>query len=78
MPRVPPAVHAELIGGVAYLLGWERAPASEGGGWNARIGWVEYPDDSEAWVLKGSTVPADMIRRLPDQDYSQVPRDSDG
>ncbi|MGI8333806.1 hypothetical protein ACRYCC_27980 [Actinomadura scrupuli] len=74
MPYVPPVVHAEHIDGLAYLLGWERMPVADGGGWAARLGWVEI-DDAGAWKLRGGSVPAGAVRQVPGQDYSRVPRD---
>lgn len=75
MPRVPPIVSAAAVGGrPAYLLGWERLPVVEGGGWGARICWVEQTEDG-AWLAKGGVVSADAVRQLPGEDYSTVPRD---
>lgn len=74
MPHVPPVVHAETINGLAYLLGWERLPVANGGGWAARIGWVET-DNAGNWKLRGGSVPAGAVRKVPGQEYDRVPRD---
>lgn len=73
--RLAPQVTARILGGErAYLLGWERLPAGEGGGWGARICWVELTEEG-AWFAKGGVVPAGDVRPIEGQDYSAVPRD---
>jgi len=75
MRKVPPLVVAETIGGrEAYLLEWQRLPAMDGGGWGARICWVEQ-DEYGAWFARGGVVAAGTIRQIAGQDYSEVPRD---
>lgn len=50
--RLARQVIADILGGErAYLLGWERLPAMEGGGWGARICWVEMTN----WCGPGPT-----------------------
>ena len=75
MRKVPPLVFAKVIDGrPAYLLEWQRLPAVQGGGWGARIVWVEL-DEAGAWFAKGGVVPANQVRQLPGEDYTEVPRD---
>jgi len=73
-PSVPPIVRARVIESVAYLLGWERLPVTEGRGWGARIAWVEQTADG-AWQVRGGVVPANAVRPVNGEDYAQVPRD---
>ena len=55
MRRIPPLVTAEIIGWrQAYLLEWQRLPAIDGGGWAARICWVET-DEHGAWYARGGS-----------------------
>ncbi len=76
MRSIPPLVTAAIIGGrEAYLLEWQRLPAMDGGGWGARICWVEQ-DEAGAWYARGGIVPADQLGQIPGQDYTKVPRDS--
>lgn len=73
--RLAPQVTARILNSErAYLLGWERLPASEGGGWGARIAWIELSEEG-AWFAKGGVVPAGDVKPVEGQDYSSVPRD---
>src|SRR5690349_19237599 len=75
MRRIPPIVTAEIIGWrQAYLLEWQRLPAMDGGGWGARICWVEQ-DEHGAWYARGGVVEARDVHKIPGEDYSTVPRD---
>jgi hypothetical protein len=73
--RLAPQVTADILGGErAYLLGWQRMAAMEGGGWGARICWVEMTAEG-AWLSKGAVVAARTVHKIESQDYSRVPRD---
>lgn len=74
MPYVPPVVHSTLVGGPAYLLGWERLDVADGGGWAAKLAWAQVQDEG-AWLVKSGVVPAGQVQQIPGQDYSRVPRD---
>src|SRR5690348_9448073 len=76
MRKVPPIVAAEIIDWrPAYLLEWQKLPAVEGGGWGARIAWLEL-DEHGAWFARGGIVPAAQVRQIDGQDYTAVPRDA--
>lgn len=73
--RLAPQVTADILEGQrAYLLGWERLPVADGGGWGARVCWVEIIDEG-AWVVRGGVVPAATVHQVDGQDYTRVPRD---
>src|SRR5258708_39008725 len=70
MPYVPPVVHSTLVGGPAYLLGWERLDVADGGGWAAKLAWAQVQDEG-AWLVKSGVVPAGQVKQIPGQDYSR-------
>lgn len=73
--RLAPQVTADILDGArAYLLGWARMPVSEGGGWGARIAWIE-PTEEGARITRGGLVDAREVHDIEGEDYSHVPRD---